>query len=154
VAELPAPRRLLLPPQVSPDLLAEGLHGVGLRDSAGELFVHRGQALLLESGQGDLVVHRLSREVLVGKIVRKGLPERPGLSDRGSRERIVDLGHRVGVPDLERDLLVPERARVLAGLQDLQEATRDVRDGVVAEELSAAGLTKNVLIRAIEGAEQ
>ena len=29
-----------------------------------------------------------------------------------------------------------------------------LRDGVVAEELAAEGLTKNVLIRAIEGAEQ
>ena len=115
------------------DLLAEGLDGVGLRDRARELVVDGGQPLLLERGEGDLVVHRLSRGSSRWENRRgRSCGKSACLPDRGARQRVVDLGHRVGVPDLERDLLVPERARVLAGLEDLHEASRDVRHGVVA----------------------
>jgi ABC-type sugar transport system ATPase subunit len=71
----------------------------------------------------------------------------------------VDIGTRVAIYQIIADLAANGLTVVLASSDEgdlLALCTRILvlRDGVVAEELAADGLTKNVLIRAIEGAEQ
>lgn len=71
----------------------------------------------------------------------------------------VDIGTRVSIYQIIADLAARGLTVVVASSDEgdlLALCTRILvlRDGVVAEELAAEGLTKNVLIRAIEGAEQ
>ena len=71
----------------------------------------------------------------------------------------VDIGTRVSIYQIIADLAATGLTVIVASSDEgdlLALCTRIlvIRDGVVAEELPAAGLTKNVLIRAIEGAEQ
>jgi len=71
----------------------------------------------------------------------------------------VDIGTRVSIYQIIADLAAAGLTVVVASSDEgdlLALCTRILvlRDGVVAEELAAAGLTKNRLIRAIEGAEQ
>ncbi len=71
----------------------------------------------------------------------------------------VDIGTRVSIYQIIADLAASGLTVVVASSDEgdlLALCTRVVvlRDGVVAEELPADGLTKSVLIRAIEGAEQ
>jgi ABC-type sugar transport system ATPase subunit len=71
----------------------------------------------------------------------------------------VDIGTRVAIYQIIADLAANGLTVVLASSDEgdlLALCTRILvlRDGIVAEELAADGLTKNVLIRAIEGAEQ
>jgi ABC-type sugar transport system ATPase subunit len=71
----------------------------------------------------------------------------------------VDIGTRVSIYQIIADLAAHGLTVVLASSDEgdlLALCTRILvlRDGVVAEELAVDGLTKNVLIRAIEGAEQ
>ena len=71
----------------------------------------------------------------------------------------VDIGTRVSIYQIIADLAATGLTVIVASSDEgdlLALCTRILvlRDGVVAEELPAAGLTKNVLIRAIEGAEQ
>jgi ABC-type sugar transport system ATPase subunit len=71
----------------------------------------------------------------------------------------VDIGTRVSIYQIIADLAATGLTVVLASSDEgdlLALCTRILvlRNGVVAEELAADGLTKNVLIRAIEGAEQ
>jgi ABC-type sugar transport system ATPase subunit len=71
----------------------------------------------------------------------------------------VDIGTRVSIYRIIADLAASGLTVVVASSDEgdlLALCTRIVvlRDGVVAEELDAEGLTKNVLIRAIEGAER
>lgn len=71
----------------------------------------------------------------------------------------VDIGTRVSIYKIIADLAANGLTVVVASSDEgdlLALCTRILvlREGVVAEELEAAGLTKNVLIRAIEGAEQ
>ena len=71
----------------------------------------------------------------------------------------VDIGTRVSIYQIIADLAATGLTVVVASSDEgdlLALCTRILvlRDGVVAEELPAAGLSKNVLIRAIEGAEQ
>jgi ABC-type sugar transport system ATPase subunit len=71
----------------------------------------------------------------------------------------VDIGTRVSIYQIIADLAAAGLTVVVASSDEgdlLALCTRILvlRDGVVAEELAAEGLTKNVLIRAIEGAEQ
>jgi ribose transport system ATP-binding protein len=71
----------------------------------------------------------------------------------------VDIGTRVAIYQIIADLAADGLTVVVASSDEgdlLALCTRIVvlRDGVVAEELDAEGLTKSVLIRAIEGAEQ
>jgi ABC-type sugar transport system ATPase subunit len=71
----------------------------------------------------------------------------------------VDIGTRVSIYQIIADLAASGLTVIVASSDEgdlLALCTRILvlRDGVVAEELPAAGLTKNVLIRAIEGAEQ
>ena len=71
----------------------------------------------------------------------------------------VDIGTRVSIYQIIADLAATGLTVIVASSDEgdlLALCTRVLvlRDGVVAEELPAAGLTKNVLIRAIEGAEQ
>jgi ABC-type sugar transport system ATPase subunit len=71
----------------------------------------------------------------------------------------VDIGTRVSIYRIIADLAASGLTVIVASSDEgdlLALCTRVLvlRDGVVAEELPAAGLTKSVLIRAIEGAEQ
>ena len=71
----------------------------------------------------------------------------------------VDIGTRVSIYQIIADLAADGLTVVVASSDEgdlLALCTRILvlRGGVVAEELEAEGLTKNVLIRAIEGAEQ
>ncbi|WP_460710888.1 sugar ABC transporter ATP-binding protein [Nocardioides dilutus] len=71
----------------------------------------------------------------------------------------VDIGTRVSIYRIIAELAAQGLAVVVASSDEgdlLALCTRILvlRDGVVAEELAAQGLTKNVLIRAIEGADQ
>ncbi|MFL6155909.1 MAG: sugar ABC transporter ATP-binding protein [Marmoricola sp.] len=71
----------------------------------------------------------------------------------------VDIGTRVSIYRIIADLASAGLTVVVASSDEgdlLALCTRVLvlRDGVVAEELAAEGLTKNVLIRAIEGADQ
>jgi ABC-type sugar transport system ATPase subunit len=71
----------------------------------------------------------------------------------------VDIGTRVSIYQIIADLAADGLTVVVASSDEgdlLALCTRILvlRGGVVAEELDAEGLTKNVLIRAIEGAEQ
>lgn len=71
----------------------------------------------------------------------------------------VDIGTRVSIYRIIADLAANGLTVVVASSDEgdlLALCTRILvlRGGVVAEELEAKGLTKNVLIRAIEGAEQ
>jgi ABC-type sugar transport system ATPase subunit len=71
----------------------------------------------------------------------------------------VDIGTRVSIYRIIADLAATGLTVVVASSDEgdlLALCTRILvlRGGVVAEELAAEGLTKNVLIRAIEGAEQ
>ena len=71
----------------------------------------------------------------------------------------VDIGTRVSIYQIIADLAATGLTVIVASSDEgdlLALCTRILvlRDGVVAEELAADGLTKNVLIRAIEGAEQ
>ena len=71
----------------------------------------------------------------------------------------VDIGTRVSIYQIIADLAATGLTVIVASSDEgdlLALCTRVLvlRDGVVAEELAADGLTKNVLIRAIEGAEQ
>jgi len=71
----------------------------------------------------------------------------------------VDIGTRVAIYRIIADLAATGLTVVVASSDEgdlLALCTRILvlRDGVVAEELAVEGLTKNVLIRAIEGAEQ
>lgn len=71
----------------------------------------------------------------------------------------VDIGTRVSIYQIVADLAADGLTVVVASSDEgdlLALCTRILvlRGGVVAEELEAEGLTKNVLIRAIEGAEQ
>lgn len=71
----------------------------------------------------------------------------------------VDIGTRVSIYQIIADLAANGLTVVVASSDEgdlLALCTRILvlRGGVVAEELEAEGLTKNVLIRAIEGAEQ
>jgi ABC-type sugar transport system ATPase subunit len=71
----------------------------------------------------------------------------------------VDIGTRVSIYRIIADLAATGLTVIVASSDEgdlLALCTRIVvlRDGVVAEELAADELTKNVLIRAIEGAEQ
>jgi ribose transport system ATP-binding protein len=71
----------------------------------------------------------------------------------------VDIGTRVSIYQIIADLAATGLTVIVASSDEgdlLALCTRVLvlRGGVVAEELPAAGLTKNVLIRAIEGAEQ
>lgn len=71
----------------------------------------------------------------------------------------VDIGTRVSIYQIIADLAAEGLTVVVASSDEgdlLALCTRILvlRGGVVAEELEAEGLTKNVLIRAIEGAEQ
>jgi ribose transport system ATP-binding protein len=71
----------------------------------------------------------------------------------------VDIGTRVSIYQIIAGLAATGLTVIVASSDEgdlLALCTRILvlRDGVVAEELSAEGLTKNVLIRAIEGAEQ
>jgi ABC-type sugar transport system ATPase subunit len=71
----------------------------------------------------------------------------------------VDIGTRVSIYQIIADLAATGLTVIVASSDEgdlLALCTRVLvlRDGVVAEELPAEGLTKNVLIRAIEGAEQ
>jgi ABC-type sugar transport system ATPase subunit len=71
----------------------------------------------------------------------------------------VDIGTRVSIYQIIADLSATGLTVIVASSDEgdlLALCTRILvlRDGVVAEELAAEGLTKNVLIRAIEGAEQ
>src|SRR5262249_25065062 len=92
-----------------------------------EIVIDFRKLLFLERREGQLVVDRLAAELLVGEILGEGLAKPPSLSGQRSAERLVDLRHRVGMPDLECQLLVAERARILTGLQDLDETALDVR---------------------------
>jgi ribose transport system ATP-binding protein len=71
----------------------------------------------------------------------------------------VDIGTRVSIYKILADLAAGGLTVIVASSDEgdlLALCTRILvlRDGVVAEELAAEGLTRNVLIRAIEGAEQ
>ena len=71
----------------------------------------------------------------------------------------VDIGTRVSIYQIIADLAATGLTVIVASSDEgdlLALCTRILvlRDGVVAEELAADGLTKSVLIRAIEGAEQ
>jgi len=71
----------------------------------------------------------------------------------------VDIGTRVSIYRIIADLAANGLTVIVASSDEgdlLALCTRILvlRDGVVAEELEVDGLTKNVLIRAIEGAEQ
>jgi ribose transport system ATP-binding protein len=71
----------------------------------------------------------------------------------------VDIGARVSIYRIIADLAASGLTVIVASSDEgdlLALCTRILvlRDGVVAEELAADGLTKSVLIRAIEGAEQ
>jgi ribose transport system ATP-binding protein len=71
----------------------------------------------------------------------------------------VDIGTRVSIYRIIADLAATGLTVVVASSDEgdlLALCTRILvlRDGVVAEEMAADGLTKSVLIRAIEGAEQ
>jgi len=71
----------------------------------------------------------------------------------------VDIGTRVSIYRIIADLAATGLTVIVASSDEgdlLALCTRILvlRDGVVAEELAADGLTKSVLIRAIEGAEQ
>ena len=71
----------------------------------------------------------------------------------------VDIGTRVSIYRIIADLAATGLSVIVASSDEgdlLALCTRILvlRDGVVAEELPAEGLTKSVLIRAIEGAEQ
>ncbi len=71
----------------------------------------------------------------------------------------VDIGTRVSIYQIIADLAATGLTVVVASSDEgdlLALCTRILvlRDGVVAEELEAEGLTKSALIRAIEGAEQ
>src|SRR5262249_11433949 len=89
------------------------------------------ELLFLERYECDLVVDRLSSELLVGEVVREGFPKPVSRSGESARQRAVDLRHRVGMADFERQLLVAKRAGTLAGLEDLDEGSCDVGDGIV-----------------------
>jgi ribose transport system ATP-binding protein len=71
----------------------------------------------------------------------------------------VDIGTRVSIYQIIADLAATGLTVIVASSDEgdlLALCTRILvlRDGVVAEELAADGLTKSVLIRAIEGAEK
>ena len=71
----------------------------------------------------------------------------------------VDIGTRVAIYQIVADLAAQGLTVIVASSDEgdlLALCTRVLvlRDGVVAEELPGQGLTKDVLIRAIEGAEQ
>jgi ribose transport system ATP-binding protein len=71
----------------------------------------------------------------------------------------VDIGTRVSIYRIIADLAATGLTVIVASSDEgdlLALCTRILvlRDGVVAEEMAADGLTKSVLIRAIEGAEQ
>ena len=71
----------------------------------------------------------------------------------------VDIGTRVAIYQIIADLAAGGLTVIVASSDEgdlLALCTRIVvlREGVVAEELAAEGLTKSVLIRAIEGADQ
>ncbi len=71
----------------------------------------------------------------------------------------VDIGTRVSIYRIIADLAASGLTVIVASSDEgdlLALCTRVLvlRDGVVAEEMAAEGLTKSVLIRAIEGAEQ
>ncbi len=71
----------------------------------------------------------------------------------------VDIGTRVSIYRIIADLAARGLTVIVASSDEgdlLALCTRILvlRDGVVAEEMAAEGLTKSVLIRAIEGAEQ
>src|SRR5262249_5413601 len=127
-SQLPPSLRLLLAPQPGADLLPECFGRLPLGDELREIVIDFRKLLFLERREGQLVVDRLAAELLVGEILGEGLAKPPSLSGQRSAERLVDLRHRVGMPDLECQLLVAERARILTGLQDLDETARDVRD--------------------------
>ena len=121
-----------------PAPVAEALDRLAVADRPRELLVHRRQPLLLQRGERQPRSPRSCRGTRRWGSRRRtscGISASP---PENSAQGLVDLRHRVGVADLEGDLLVAERPRVLARREDLDERAGDVRHGEVAGRRGAA----------------